>query len=264
MRKATVLASALVLIGMGSSAQADGYRGASAPAIAYNWTGVYFGGSVGYGWGDADIREDLSISVPGVGPLLSAKDSHNVDGWLGGVQLGAMKQFGWLVAGTEFSLSGGNIEGSTGDCAGLTTASGGLVGVNCNSKVNWLASAVGRAGVAFDRVLVYGSLGYAIAGVDHTIALNIPATTPAVTIAWAKSDVAHGVAFGGGFEYAVARDIMLGLDYLHADLESRGDGIVLGGALSTGKRDVDLNVITARLSYKFGGDCCAAAPMPLK
>jgi hypothetical protein len=131
-------------------------------SIAYNWSGVYFGSSVGYGWGDADIREDLSISVPPGGPLLSAKDSHSVDGWLAGVHLGAMKQFGWLVGGTEFSLSGANVEGSTGDCAGLTTASGGLVGVNCNSKVNWLATAVGRTGVAWDRFLVYGSLGYAL------------------------------------------------------------------------------------------------------
>jgi hypothetical protein len=35
------------------------------------------------------------------------------------------------------------------------------------------------------------------------------------------------------------------LDYLLADLESRAEGVALGDALGTGKRNVDLNVITA-------------------
>jgi outer membrane immunogenic protein len=262
MRMTNLLAGAVALVGMTCGAAADGYRAPSAPALSgYSWSGVYFGGQVGYGWGDANITESLIISVPPGGSLLSATDSHSVDGWLAGVHLGAMKQFGTLVFGTDLSLSGANIEGSTGDCAGLTTAAAGLVGVNCSSKVNWLSTAVGRAGIAWDRVLVYGSLGYALAGVDHSITLTIPAAAPVATIAWQKSDVAHGVAFGGGLSWAMSRDILLGVDYLHVNLESSGEGVLLGGAITNGRRDVDLNVITGRLSYKFGGDCCAAVPM---
>src|SRR4029078_5701142 len=100
---------------------------------------------------------------------------------------------------------------------GLTTP---VTGCNLDTKVNWLGTGVGRAGFAWDRVLVYGSLGYALAGVDHSIALTIPAVGPVATIAWQKSDVAHGIAFGGGLQYAVSRDISLGLDYLHVNLES--------------------------------------------
>ena len=262
MWKATLAAGVIALVGMTCGAGADGYRAPGAAALGgYSWSGVYFGGQIGYGWGSAEIREDLFIALPPGGPLLSATDSHNVDGWLAGVHLGAMKQFGSLVVGTDLSLSGANIEGSTGDCAGLTTAAGGLIGVNCSSKVNWLSTAVGRAGFAWDRVLVYGSLGYALAGVDHSIALTIPAVGPVATIAWQKSDVAHGIAFGGGLQYAVSRDISLGLDYLHVNLESTGEGILLGGAITNGRRDVDLNVVTGRLSYKFGGDCCVSAPL---
>jgi hypothetical protein len=36
---------------------------------------------------------------------------------------------------------------------------------------------------------------------------------------------------------------------------------LLGGVITHGTRDLDLNIVTARLSYKWGGDCCAG---PLK
>jgi outer membrane immunogenic protein len=224
---------------------------------------VYFGSQIGYGWGTADIREDLIIAVPPGTPLLSARDKHDVDGWLAGVHLGAMKQFGSFVVGTDLALSGAEIDGSNGDCAGLTTASGGLIGVNCSSKVNWLATGLGRVGYAWDRFLAYGSLGYAIAGVDHNITLNIPAAGPVVAISMSKSDVAHGIAFGGGLQYGLSKDVTIGVDYLHANLVSKGEGILLGGVITNGKRDIDLDTITARFSYRFGGDCCVAAA-PLK
>ena len=259
MRKGFVVAGVVALMGVTSSAVADGYggRGYLAPA-AFSWTGMYFGGQVGYGWGDADNREDLFIAAPPGVPLVSFRDNHDVDGWLAGVHLAARKQYGSLVIGTQFALSGGDISGSTGDCAGLTTR---LVGVNCDTKVNWLGTGLAQAGFASGRFLIYGSLGYAIAGVDHRLALNIPPAAPAVAFTWQKSDVAHGVAFGGGLEYAIANDFTIGVDYLRANLESDGEGVVLGGSISTGRRDVDLNVVSARLSYKFGGsDCCAPVP----
>ena len=56
-------------------------------------------------------------------------------------------------------------------------------------------------------------------------------------------------------------DAPLGVQYLHANLESQGEGLFLGGVFTNGRRDVDLDTITARLSYKWGGDCCAPVPM---
>jgi len=252
-------------LAVSGSALADGYVVGGPRLIAqpYSWTGVYFGGQIGYGWGDTDSREDFFIAAPPGVPLASFSDSHSINGWMAGVHLGAMKQFGPFVIGTQLSLSGGDIDGSTGNCAGLTAPA---VGVNCDTKVNWLSTGLGRAGFAWDRFLVYGSLGYAVAGVDHSLTLNVPAAAPAASITFQKSDVAHGIAFGGGLEYAVTRDFTVAVDYLRANLQSDGEGIVLGGSLTTGKRDVDLNVVSARLSYRFGGsECCAVrAPLPLK
>ena len=105
--------------------------------------------------------------------------------------------------------------------------------------------------------MVYGALGYAVAGVDHSIALSLGP----LQASWSQQDVAHGVAYGVGLEFALSKDFMLGVQYLHADLESKGEGLLLGGVITNGRRDIDLDTITARLSYKWGGDCCAPVPM---
>jgi outer membrane immunogenic protein len=249
---------------MSSMATADVYRRGTvgyAPVPMYSWSGVYFGVHAGYGWGDVDIREDFFLAVANV-PLISATQSHDTNGWLGGVHLGAMKQFGPWVLGAEFSLSGANISGSGSNCFGITTLTGGVVGSTCETNVNWLLSGLARVGYAQDRWMIYGTAGWAVAGVDHRISLNIP-VGPGVQLNWAKQDVADGLAYGGGAEFALANNITLGLQYLHYNLQARGEGLILGGALSNGQRDVDLNTVTARLSYKWGGDCCLASP-PLK
>ena len=254
MRKLAFVAGALALVSMSGVAAADGSRGGPvyAPA-AYNWSGVYFGAHIGGGWGDVDIRETASLTIGGV-PLLSGTQSHDTSGWLGGVQLGAMKQFGTLVVGTEFSLSGADINGTGGNCFGIA---GGGVTSNCSTTVNWLLTGLAKGGFAWDRWMVYGALGYAVAGVDHSIALTLgPAQ-----LSWSQQDTAHGVAYGAGFEFALSKDFMFGVQYLHANLESRGEGLFLGGLFSNGRRDIDLDTVTARLSYKWGGDCCAPVPM---
>ncbi len=258
MRKFVLVAGALALVSMSGTALADGSRGRMAYApTSYNWSGVYFGGHLGYGWGDADIKEDLSLAFGGT-PLLSLSQSHDTNGWLAGVHLGAMKQFGSFVVGTELSLSGADINGNGADCFGITTATAGIVGSNCETTVNWLLTGLAKAGFAWDRWMVYGALGYAVAGVDHSIALNALGPLQA---SWSQQDVAHGVAYGVGFEFALSKDFMLGVQYLHADLEAKGEGLLLGGVITNGRRDIDLDTITARLSYKWGGDCCAPVPM---
>jgi len=253
-RKVAFVAGVAALMGMSSIAAADGYRSAPlvyAPAIAFNWSGVYFGGHVGAGWADVDLKESLFVTAPGITPL---RQSYSTDGWLAGVHLGAMKQFGALVAGVELNVSGADISGSTNGCFG------GPAALSCESKVNWLTTGLSRLGFAWDRWLVYGTVGYALAGVDHSIKAAI---APGVSFEFDKQDVAHGIAFGGGLEYAVGRDFALGVQYLHANLEARNEGLLFGGVITNGRRDLDLDIVTARFSYRFGGECCAPV-VPLK
>ena len=155
--------------------RAGGRQSGAGPAYApagYNWSGVYFGAHIGGGWGDVDARESLSIIVRWHASPVG--QSHDTSGWLGGVQLGAMKQFGSFVVGTEFSLSGADINGSGGNCFGITTATGGFIDANCQTNINWLLTGLAKAGFARDRWMAYGALGYAVAGVDHSVTVTRP------------------------------------------------------------------------------------------
>src|SRR5262249_49788539 len=70
--------------------------------MVYNWTGFYCGGHVGGAWGDKDW-----VAV-GVGPL----GSHNVDGFIGGGQVGYNYQVGRWVFGVEADFSWADVNGS--------------------------------------------------------------------------------------------------------------------------------------------------------
>jgi opacity protein-like surface antigen len=185
----------------------------------------------------------------------SFSGSNNVNGGLGGVQFGMNKQFDHIVIGGGFRLDGANINGSTGDCAGLTTTVGApaIVNFNCSTTVNWVATALARVGYAQDRWLAYGTLGWAVAGVDYKSSINILPGIPLVSLPSGTNDTADGFAFGAGLEYAIAESVTLGVDYTRMNLKDNGAGLFLGGIVSSGSREIDLNTVTARLNVKWGG-----------
>ena len=62
-------------------------KAVAVPPSVYNWTGLYVGGHVGYGIGMKD--------------WLNASFDYQVDGFLGGGQIGFNQQVGNLVFGIE-------------------------------------------------------------------------------------------------------------------------------------------------------------------
>jgi len=261
MRKVCVLSAtaASLALGLSGAALADGYVTGSkgfAPPPVYSWSGVYMGVHGGYGWGDSEISENPLQILNFIPPSFSG--SNDVDGGLGGVHLGMNKQFGNWVVGGEFRLSGAEISGSTSDCAGLTSLVGGLlapgiVGFNCETNVNWVAAALAKLGYAQDRWMVYGTAGWAVAGVDYGSAIVIPPAAPLISLPGGESETADGFAYGGGVEYAFTESVSFGVEYTRMELESQGSGLFLGGILTSGDREIELNTVTARLNIKWGG-----------
>jgi outer membrane immunogenic protein len=103
-----------------------------APAPVFSWTGCYVGAHVGYGWG----KKDWS-GTSGLGWLDS---SFNVDGWLGGGQLGCNYQFpasNWMI-GIEGSIAAADIKGTGIDGYGY--------GYVDDAKITSLGSVTGRLG----------------------------------------------------------------------------------------------------------------------
>lgn len=226
----------------------------------YDWSGGYFGGHIGYGSADSKLTETL----PTVGPLLpllgipsTLSSTHGVDGFIGGLQVGARRQFGSFVLGVELAGTGSGIKGSTGNCLGIEAlaagfgAPAGLIGSQCKTEVNWLATATGRAGFAFEKFLVYGALGFSVAGVTNTNTISVAIPRFPIALNGSQNDVLDGLAYGVGGEWAFMPGMSLAAEYLRHDLQAKSSGLLLGGILTTGTRNLDLDTFTAKLNMKF-------------
>jgi outer membrane immunogenic protein len=191
------------------------------PVRVYDWSGFYVGGNVGYGFG----RQDTSLS--GFGGLGSA----NVDGLIGGGQIGYNWQLNNLVLGVEADFQG---SGQRGD--------GGVAGVaNYTSKLDWFGTVRGRVGYAFDRWLPYVTGGYAYGHGDFS------GTTGAG--GFSTSNNYSGWAAGAGIEYAFLNNWSTKLEYLHVDF-GNGPSAVTGAGTVGGNRLTD-DIVRVGLNYKF-------------
>src|SRR6516162_2742348 len=89
MKKLFLATTAFVVLAASSAGAADmyarpAYTPPPAPAPVYSWTGIYWGGNVGYSWGQS--RNDNTASIIGLG--VNVQESQDVDGVIGGVQTG--------------------------------------------------------------------------------------------------------------------------------------------------------------------------------
>lgn len=128
------------------------YKAAVVAPPVYNWTGIYVGAHAGGGWGD---KEWVFIGT-------GQSTSHNVDGWLAGLQAGFNWQIGRIVLGIEGQYSWANLDGSS-PCPNPA--------FSCQTEVDWLATVAGRFGFAFNNWLLYGKAGWAGAGDDYIAVL---------------------------------------------------------------------------------------------
>jgi outer membrane immunogenic protein len=123
----------------------------------YNWTGLYVGGNLGFGWDSGSFSDPLGNTLPLVPNGM----------FLGGGQVGVNYQF-WdrvvICAEVDFDwLSNSSTTSSTGlfvNPPGVLTGSTATVTVNNR----WLTTVTGRLGYAWDRLLLYAKGGGAWVG----------------------------------------------------------------------------------------------------
>src|SRR5262245_59936430 len=86
--------------------------------VIFTWTGFYFGGHVGGGWGSKNETGTPYGFFNGIlaDTITPAPTSVDVSGWLGGGQIGANYQAGALLFRVEADVSGANVPGSS-SCA---------------------------------------------------------------------------------------------------------------------------------------------------
>src|SRR5947209_171486 len=113
MKKLVIASTSVIALVGGSAAAADIPVNApvykSVPPVSFSWTGFYIGGHIGAGWGHKNWFEDATQSGGG-GPVGFRDASYDdFSGWLGGGQLGANYQAGWVVLGVQADISGAHV-----------------------------------------------------------------------------------------------------------------------------------------------------------
>jgi outer membrane immunogenic protein len=180
---------------------------------AYNWTGFYVGINGGAGWGRSNWD--------------AFGTEFNTSGGLVGGTIGYNYQMGQVVLGLE----------GDGDWSGLR-GSGSCAGLSCETRNNWLATARGRIGYSFGRVMPYVTGGGAFGDVKSSLAgFGSQTTTKA------------GWTLGGGAEVAIAGPWTAKIEYLYVDLGKAGCDAVACGAPT----DVSFtsNIVRAGINYRF-------------
>jgi len=246
---------------------------AVAPVIPFSWTGCYIGANIGWARAEHDlatfaapfpannINEAARAAINGAGLF-----SLDQDGVTGGGQVGCNYQTGMFVFGAEGDI---NFSDTTADLdTGEVVVAGRVVRSIDHIRQDWFATVRGRIGVAFDRVLIYGTGGLAISEVnvaksfswDFADGCPILGTLNNCHVG-GVSDTRTGWVAGGGLEWAFAPNWSVKAEYLFADLgnvsyitTNRG-ALFIGADAQTAVHTVDTKFQTARVgvNWKFTG-----------
>jgi outer membrane immunogenic protein len=198
---------------------------AYAPPV-YNWSGFYVGGHVGGGFADSSWSD----------PFAAGNDTFSKGGFLGGAQAGVNAQFNWLVVGLEGDFSWTGLKGSGADS----------IGDSLNTKTEWTSTVTGRIGAAFDRLLVYGKGGLAIAQ-DQSSLIDTASTISSTTF------MRTGWTAGAGLEYALDEHwaVRAEYDYLGFGTKALNFNTPLLGPV-TSNASLNVQEVKAGLDFRFG------------
>jgi outer membrane immunogenic protein len=253
---------------------------APAPYVAvpvFTWTGLYFGVNAGYAWNNNDRDNRFTLDSNAVflgspaGDVIISGDNGNNDGFAGGAQIGWNYQFtpgSGFVVGIEADIQGIDLNNNdrvvtfTGPVSSATFLPVG----NGVSSLDWFGTVRGRLGYAFDRVLVYGTGGFAYGGGDShgcPVGFSDPACNNG-------DDTRTGYTVGGGFEWALpvtaslfgSSAMTFGVEGLYVNLnDDNNRGNLAGFNVATGApvfvtgrnndNDTEFGVVRAKINFKF-------------
>ncbi len=186
---------------------------------SFTWTGFYAGLNLG----------------AGLGSFLGGGNTYfgsNPDGWLIGGTIGYNYQSGNLLVGAEADYDWSHFASSATSAPGITSS----------GNIENIATIRARFGYAMDRLLIFGTGGYAGAEVAGTLN-NYAASAVANQSFWS-----NGYALGVGAEYAVTPHITLKAEYLFASFGSNNFFALTPNYMSA---SANVNMLRAGMNYKF-------------
>ena len=239
-------------------------RRAPAPYVVvpvFTWTGFYVGGNVGGGVGDFRTTNFANTAAGAAALATGARPTtfnNSTTGFTGGGQIGYNYQIGQFVIGVEADASYTDFSQTrTVGIAGATDS--------IRDDLKYLGTVRGRVGYAFDRIMVYGTGGFAYGDVYTRETFGTGPGALAFT-SGSRSDMRTGYAYGGGIEYAIPTGsffsflnffntsaVTIKAEYLHYDLgrQTYGLNTVAGVNNYTARTRTDGDIGRIGVNYKF-------------
>lgn len=230
MKKSCLFVASAALLAVTNSAMAADYD--DPPPSAYDWSGPYIGLQAGYAWGDLDVT---TFADAGGGPVAGAGGSTDIKGFIGGAHAGWNFQIESIVLGLEADINGSTVDGT------FTFANGD----DFTADIDVAGSFRGRLGFAFDRALIYGTGGLAIASVELGT-LNFGAG-----IREKDTQTYVGYTVGGGIEYAFSDSLSGRIEYRYTDLGTENFDWEAAFPVANGDYDLDYHMVQGGLSWHF-------------
>jgi outer membrane immunogenic protein len=267
------LVSAMILGGIGSAFAADMPLKAKAPPpmVVDSWTGFYIGINGGGIWGrDHLTAAPLDAATTAFwGACFAAgacpRDYGRTDGSSG--EFGGQVGYNWQVRNFVFGVEGDIQWSGLNNSRSVATAIFAPFAGATNTRLDWFGTGRGRVGfLATPAWLLYATGGIAFGNVRHTWSAGFP--TLAQTWAGTNEDTRVGWVVGVGSEWKFARNWIVGLEYLHMELDSTSFNTAPTGAgcTTTGLTSCNFvvnadrfraDIVRARVSYQFGGPVVA-------
>lgn len=217
---------------------------------AFTWTGFYVGAQAGYGWGPED--DNLTEAIGGA-PVPITFDTFHTSGALGGVHIGYNYQISTFVFGAEGEFDAAGIHGGK---SGTNPQVEGVTVTTLSLQNHVQGSIRGRVGFAFDRFLVYGTGGLALADVTETATFTSTSTDSFYDYSGfgSQTKTLVGWTAGGGIAYAIDNNWSVNAEARYTDFGSQPYTITFSYPPPnqfTYHAKFDETTVTAGISYKF-------------
>jgi outer membrane immunogenic protein len=184
-----------------------------------------------------------------------AEGCHDATGGTVGGQIG----YRWQASSWVFGLEA---QGNWADFKG-SNISNQLLSRN-ESKVEAFGLFTGQVGYAWNNALLYVKGGAAVTSDKYTGFTTVPGIVPAGTAFDSAKETRWGAAVGVGLEYGLTANWTVGVEYNHlfmgnrdVTMTSTGTIAPAGAFVRTDRIRQDVDIVTARINYKFGGPVVA-------